>query len=70
MHDSTERAKAIKDEWGTFHSLLGKSQGRKFPWRVNRSPYKILISEILLKRATSTAALRVYTDFFIGILIF
>ncbi len=34
-----------------------------FPWRLNRSPYEILIAELLLKRTTATAAARVYEGF-------
>ena len=34
-----------------------------FPWRLNRSPYEILVAELLLKRTTATAASRVYEDF-------
>lgn len=36
---------------------------RHFPWRENRTPYRILISESLLKRTTATAALRLYDVF-------
>ena len=35
----------------------------EFPWRVNRSPYEILVAEVLLKRTTATAVSRVYEDF-------
>ena len=35
----------------------------EFSWRRNRSPYEILIAEVLLKRTTATAAARVYDDF-------
>ncbi len=39
-------------------------QLRDYPWRKpGRSPYEILIAEILLKRTTATAAARVYEDF-------
>ena len=34
-----------------------------FPWRSSRSPYEILVAELLLKRTTATAAARVYRDF-------
>ncbi len=37
---------------------------RRYPWRQpGRSPYEILIAEVLLKRTTSTAANRIYEDF-------
>ena len=35
----------------------------EFPWRLNRSPFEILIAEFLLKRTTATAASRVYDNF-------
>jgi len=36
---------------------------RQFPWREKeRSPYEVLIAEILLKRTTATAAAKLYTD--------
>ena len=34
-----------------------------FPWRRHRSPYEILVAELLLKRTTATAAARVYEEF-------
>ena len=33
---------------------------RSFPWRETDDPYKVFLAECLLKRTTSTAALRVY----------
>ena len=36
-----------------------------FPWRLSRSPYEILIAELLLKRTTATAAARVYEGFLV-----
>ena len=36
-----------------------------FPWRQCRSPYEVLVAEVLLKRTTATAAARVYEDFLI-----
>jgi len=36
---------------------------RDFPWRRDRTPYKIIVAEFLLKRTTSTAVGRVYEDF-------
>ena len=36
-----------------------------FPWRQRRSPYEVLVAEVLLKRTTATAAARVYEDFLI-----
>ena len=37
-----------------------------FPWRQRRSPYEILVAEILLKRTTATAAARIYDDFLLS----
>ena len=34
-----------------------------FPWRLSRSPYELLVAEMLLKRTTATAAARVYEGF-------
>lgn len=43
-------------EWGRNHY-------RHFPWRDNRTPYSVLISEILLKRTTASAVLHLYERF-------
>lgn len=40
-----------------------KLNKRNFEWRIHRTPYSVLISEILLKRTTATAAKAVYKDF-------
>ena len=34
-----------------------------FPWRQRRSPYEILVAEVLLKRTTAAAAARTYDGF-------
>lgn len=46
-------------------SLLkwGERHYRRFPWREKRTPYSVLVSEILLKRTTASAAKRVYEKF-------
>jgi len=36
---------------------------RDFPWRRDRTPYRVLVAEVILRRTTSTAALRVYEEF-------
>ncbi len=41
----------------------GRQNFSFFPWRLDRSPYEILVAELLLKRTTATAASRVYEDF-------
>ena len=43
-------------QWGTQNFSV-------FPWRVSRSPYEILVAELLLKRTTATAAARAYDGF-------
>jgi len=43
----------------------GQARLRDFPWRDDTSPFRIFIAEILLKRTTSTAVKRVYTQFLI-----
>ncbi|MHA2423225.1 MAG: hypothetical protein ACXAEF_00425 [Candidatus Thorarchaeota archaeon] len=37
--------------------------GRKFPWRESSNPYQILIAEMMLRRTTATAVMRVFPDF-------
>jgi len=41
----------------------GEKNIRDFPWRKERTPYRILVAEVILRRTTSTAALRVYEEF-------
>lgn len=41
----------------------GREHYRVFPWRENRSPYAVLVSEVLLKRTTASAVNRVYEEF-------
>jgi len=41
-----------------------KTQGRNFPWRRTKNPYKILLTEILLRRTTSTQVNSIYYEFF------
>lgn len=63
MVDQVEKAKSIKKKWAEYIIDWEKSQGRRFSWRENRTPYRILIAEVLLKRTTSTAAIRLYESF-------
>ena len=53
----------IKKNWPLKIIEWEKESGRDFPWRKNRTPYKVLISELLLKRTTSTAVSRIFEDF-------
>jgi len=41
----------------------GDKNYRPYSWRNNRTPYSVLISEILLKRTTATAAAEIYDKF-------
>lgn len=41
-----------------------KNNYRHFSWREDTTPYRVFISEILLKRTTSKAAERVFNEFF------
>lgn len=41
----------------------GEKHYRHFPWREKRTPYSVLVSEILLKRTTASAAKRIYEEF-------
>jgi A/G-specific adenine glycosylase len=40
-----------------------KKNIRQFPWRENRTPYSVLVAEVLLKRTTASAVLRIYKEF-------
>ncbi|MCE4624965.1 MAG: hypothetical protein F7C35_03775 [Desulfurococcales archaeon] len=40
-----------------------RSNWAPYPWRVNRTPYKVLIAELLLKRTTRQAVAREYPKF-------
>lgn len=41
----------------------GYQNYRNFPWRNNKSPYTILVAEILLKRTTASAVSKIYQEF-------
>jgi len=41
----------------------GEEHYRHFPWREKRTPYSVLVSEVLLKRTTASAAKRMYEKF-------
>lgn len=61
--ESIERAKEIADEWANIVTSWEKSYGERFPWREKRTPYKVFISEILLKRANPKPAYKVFKEF-------
>lgn len=51
-----------------FSSALlnwGKQNRRDFPWRHRPTPYQVFVVEFLLKRTTTTAAERVYSEFLV-----
>ncbi len=55
----------ITNKHGLGDSIISWSKLylRDFPWRFNRTPYRILIAEVLLRRTTSTAVNRIYSSF-------
>ena len=59
-------SQSLKKKRNQMVQLLTKwypTNGRDFPWRRTTNPYNILIAEMLLRRTTATAVLRVYPDF-------
>lgn len=59
--------RAVSDRKSTIQRQIVKyaqdGDRRPYPWRdPDRTPYEILIAEVVLKRTTATAANRVYTD--------
>jgi A/G-specific adenine glycosylase len=39
---------------------------REFPWRKDRTPYKILIAEFMLRRTTASAVKRIFPNFIVN----
>lgn len=58
-----QNVRDIRDDWSDSVIDWEKANGRTFQWRKYRSPYRVLLSEFLLKRTTSKAAERVYKKF-------
>jgi A/G-specific adenine glycosylase len=63
-------AKALEDVVATrkihFRRLLlewAEKNLRDYPWRKNPTPYETLITEVLLRRTTASAVLRIYATF-------
>ncbi len=58
---------SAREKGGAFQQAIliwAASHLRDYPWRwPGKSPYAVLVAEILLKRTTATAAARVYEDF-------
>jgi len=63
MVEPIERAKEIADEWANIVTSWEKSHARSFPWRENRTPYRVFISEILLKRTNPKSSEGVFNEF-------
>jgi A/G-specific adenine glycosylase len=58
-----ELEKEVRDRRAELVSSLARwaaENMRDFPWRSGRSPYKVLVAEVVLRRTTATAAARVY----------
>lgn len=66
-------SKKIEDPEGKIDRYLNRihhkiqklpSEGDRFPWRAENSPYRIYITEILLQRTHGAAVESIYDDFF------
>ena len=63
-HCTTPSWKCLRT--ASFTDLVLKWAGHNFsdfPWRRSRTPYEVLVAELLLKRTTATAAARFYEPF-------
>lgn len=56
---------ANKRRYKIIESVLNWSKNnlREYPWRRNRTPYRILVAEFLLRRTTASAVKRIYEVF-------
>ena len=61
--DLLNEANRRKEEIQIHLIKWGKKNLRDFSWRKNRTPYRILISEMLLKRTTASAVKRFFPTF-------
>jgi len=59
MRISHEKIRIIREELLSWF----KKNGRDYPWRRTKDPYKILIAEIMLQRTKADQALPVYEEF-------
>jgi A/G-specific adenine glycosylase len=57
------RAKQRRAKFRSGVLRWSKKNFRDFPWRINKTPYRIMVAEFLLKRTTASAVMRVYEDF-------
>lgn len=53
-----------KKKFSKYILSFYSSQGRDFPWRKTKNPYKIFLTEILLRKTTSTQVNLIYYKFF------
>lgn len=58
-----KRAKEVAEEWANIITSWEKCHGRSLPWRENRTPYIVFISEILLKRTNPNSSEKVVMEF-------
>ena len=65
--DSPRLSQEVQRRRKTIQNALldwAQTASRRYPWRQRgRTPYQVLVAELLLKRTTSTAAARIYEDF-------
>lgn len=55
-----ELAREKKPEFQKALVKWASSHMREFPWRKKMTPYKVLLAEVLLRRTTASAVLRIY----------
>lgn len=60
----TEPNLAAKDWFVRRLLLWGRANRRRFPWRTERDPFRILIAEMLLQRSRGTTVAGVYDQIF------
>jgi len=58
-----EEVEARRDRIRQAVLRWGSKNVRDFPWRRDRTPYRVLVAEIILRRTTAKAACRVYEAF-------
>ncbi len=58
-----EEVKIRKDKIDKAVLNWGIQNIRDFPWRRDRTPYRVLIAEIILRRTTAKAACKIYETF-------
>jgi len=61
--DQNHTAIARREDFRNLLLIWAQSNLRIFPWRINPTPYTILVAEVLLRRTTAAAVLRIYPSF-------